>query len=473
MKKFTLTILLMSIIISMISQTQITFEKTYGGINDDVGTSVIQTSDGGYMIAGYTSSYGMGGNDIYLIRTDEYGDTIWTNTIGGINDDYAYSMIESQDSGFVIWGKTKSYGLNEDNFYLLKVNSLGDTLWTRTFTGYNSPSYIKTSGLFRCSDNGYILTGTKFPSGNYIKGYVIKTDSAGNEIWDFHQTNSSMYAGLEAPDSTYLFIGRVFIGTKDMYLLNLNTTGTNFVGTYNYDYNNDYGEGFSVISSMQGGYLLSGFSGSLKFVHIVKVDSAFNIQWETLFNYNELYVKSTPNGEKDFFNIQTADSCYMFLGRNTAFGDIKLIKTDSSANIMWSQLIGGTEAERPYCFQQTSDNGFVIVGLTESYGAGGKDVYLIKTDSSGAVLTSNFHKDYNNNISVSIYPNPTTGKINVEAEGIERIDIYDIQGMKVKSQKTNIKSQKYELDLSTQPKGIYIIKVTTSKGVAVEKIVLE
>jgi len=120
--------------------------KTYGGVRSDVGFSVQQTTDGGYIIVGMTNSFGagiLGRLDVYLIKTDNNGDTLWTKTYGGIDTDYAFSGIDTDyafsvqqttDSGYIVAGFMGSFGLND--FYLIKTNNIGDTLWTRTFSGY-------------------------------------------------------------------------------------------------------------------------------------------------------------------------------------------------------------------------------------------------------------------------------------------------------------------------------------------------
>jgi ABC-type cobalt transport system substrate-binding protein len=109
--------------------------KTFGGSNDDYGRSVQQTTDGGYVIGGYTSSYGNGSADVWLIKTDADGDTLWTQTYGGSNGDAGYSVQQTTDGGYVIGGYTSSYGNGSGDVWLIKTDSNGDSLWTKTFGG--------------------------------------------------------------------------------------------------------------------------------------------------------------------------------------------------------------------------------------------------------------------------------------------------------------------------------------------------
>ena len=112
---------------------QTTFERSYGGTQGEIGRSVQQTSDGGYIVAGSTSSFGAGHSDVYLIKTTSTGDTLWTRTYGGSSDDNGYSVQQTSDGGYIIAGNTSfQWGVGESYVYLIKTNSSGDTLWTRT-----------------------------------------------------------------------------------------------------------------------------------------------------------------------------------------------------------------------------------------------------------------------------------------------------------------------------------------------------
>ena len=101
---------------------QATFQKTFGGLSTDYAYSVQQTKDEGYIIAGYTLSFGEGNRDAYLIRTDVNGETLWTKTYGGSNTDYAWSIQQTKDDGFIIGAHSGSFGAGSHDVYLIKTN---------------------------------------------------------------------------------------------------------------------------------------------------------------------------------------------------------------------------------------------------------------------------------------------------------------------------------------------------------------
>ena len=192
------------------------WNRTYG--EDFSGSSVIQTPDGGYIIVGDNSSYGTGKDDIWLIKTDAYGNEIWNATYGGKNNDWGYSVIQSLDGGYVIVGCTWSYGAGKNDIWLIKTDAYGNEIWNATYGG---KGYERGYSVIQTSDGGYIIVGytTSYCAGHYIyNAWLIKTDEYGNEIWN-RNFNKYVFRGrsdnygfsvMQTSDGGYIIVGLSF-----------------------------------------------------------------------------------------------------------------------------------------------------------------------------------------------------------------------------------------------------------------------
>jgi|SRR3989339_1237827 len=132
------------------------FEKTYGGSSNDKLLAMEQTSDDGYILVGITSSFGAGGYDVYLVKTDWAGNQIWSKHWGGTGNDEGVSVQQTTDGGYIIAGSTSSFGAGSNDAYLIKTDANGDSLWTKTFGTASSENALSVQ---QTSDGGYIITG--------------------------------------------------------------------------------------------------------------------------------------------------------------------------------------------------------------------------------------------------------------------------------------------------------------------------
>jgi hypothetical protein len=153
------------------------FTRTFGGTNYDYAGAVQQTVDGGYIVTGYTYSYGAGSMDVYLIRTDAYGETLWTRTFGGTETDQGFAVQQTTDGGYIVAGYTYSLGAGGPDAYAIKTDANGDSLWTGT---YGSRLTEAGRSVQQTTDGGYIITGyTNYPGARGYDVYLVKTDSLG------------------------------------------------------------------------------------------------------------------------------------------------------------------------------------------------------------------------------------------------------------------------------------------------------
>ena len=319
-----------------------TFQRTYGSTSGDIGRQIISTFDNSYVVVGlYGATSG-----VYLIKVDSLGNTIWQKTYNPPNMlsfHYDYSIKQTPDSGFILAGSIYYTNGNAIHVCLIKTNSVGDTLWTKKYGGPNLGYYKGVAyDVIVTSDSGYAIVGTEIGSSNK-NVFLLKTDNNGNVQW-------AKYYG----------------GTSD-------------------------DEGYSLKQTSDGGYIIAGYSSSFGQggwdVYLVKVGASGNLQWSKTYGGN-LY---------DFANhIEiTNDGGFILTGVTSGYGtgaindnDLFLMKTDSAGNSIWSYTYGGNLNEIGTSVKQTFDGGYVSTGYTYSSGAGQSDVYLLKTDSTGSVLWS-------------------------------------------------------------------------------------
>jgi hypothetical protein len=366
--------------------------KTIGGKRR--GSSLIQTSDGGYAIAGSTKSFGAGWSDVYVVKLDASGNLQWTKTIGGPESEWGNSLIQTSDGGYAIAGATKSFGAGEADVYVVKLDANGNLQWTKTIGG---PKGDWGFSLIQASDGGYAIAGkTESFGAGYTDVYVIKLDAHGNLQWTKTIGGEGLDDGssiIQTSDGGYAIAGSASFGAEyyeevcvfyDVYVVKLDANG-NLQWTKTIDQEgSEWGE--SLIQTSDGGYAIAGTYGLVYGgihpvdVYIVKLDANGNLQWT-----------KTIGGEHhhDSGNslIQTSDGGYAIAGKTESFGagdyDVYFVKLDAKGNLQWTKTIGGKSADGGSSIIQTSDGGYVIAGDTKSFGAGETDVCVVKLDKNG------------------------------------------------------------------------------------------
>jgi len=353
--------------------------KTYGGDSIDGGYSVQQTTEGGFIITGYTKSYGAGNRDVYLIRTDANGDTLWTKTYGGDSLDVGYSVQQTTDGGFIITGYTESYGAGSYDVYLIRTDENGDTLWTRTFGGSSADVGYSVQQV---TDGGFIIAGyTRSYGAGGSDVYLIKTDENGDTLWTKTYGGShddKGYSVQQTTDDGFIITGYTKsygAGNSDVYLIRTNENGdTLWTRTYG---GNSIDVGYSVQQTTDGGFIIAGYTRSYGAgsydVYLIKTDENGNTLWTRTFGGDSIDVGYSVQ--------QVTDSGFIIAGYTRSYGaggsDVYLIKTDENGDTLWTKTYGGDSIDIGNSVQQTTDGGFIITGYTYSYGAGNSDVYLI------------------------------------------------------------------------------------------------
>jgi len=202
--------------------------KTFGGPWDNAGYSVSPSDDGGFIIAGYTESVGVG-TDVYLIRTNANGDTLWTRAFGGAELDFGYSVQQTTDGGFIVAGSTSSFGAGNEDVYLVKTSAAGDSAWTRTFGG---PDIDQGYSVQQTADGGFIIAGcTRSFGAGWDDAWLIKTDGNGDTLWTktFGGPHGDYgYSVQETSDHGFIIAGTSSsfgAGGSDIYLIKADSLG--------------------------------------------------------------------------------------------------------------------------------------------------------------------------------------------------------------------------------------------------------
>jgi len=359
--------------------------RTYGGADDDLANSVRPTSDGGFIIAGYTKSFGAGGSDFYLVKTDSDGDTMWTRTHGGRGEDYAYGVCQGPRGGYLVAGYSDSYS-NDNDFLLIKTDASGDSIWIRTYGGSGDDYCF---GFDRTADGGCVLVGSSnsfsTPDSDIL---IVKTDADGDSLW-------------------------------------MRTDGSS---------GNDCG--YSVEQTADGGYIVAGTAyladGSGNQAYLRKVFSTGAFFWSKAYG---------GSGYEIAFDVEQlpSDCGYIACGYTTSCGggqeDIYLLRTGADGDTVWTGAYGDSLREWGHEVQQTADGGFIIAGSAMSYPPpAGDNLYLLKTGADPAGIYNPAGAD-NDGLFLAAIPNPSPAGITI-AYHLPRpcrvsIAVFDLMGREV------------------------------------------
>ncbi len=308
--------------------------KTYGSGDLDKGSSIALTYDGGFVIAGETRNFGPGPLAVYLLRTDSLGDTLWTRAYGGSAYDYALSVKETADDGYIIAGVTNSFGAGSRDLYMIKTDINGDTVWTRTHGG---PDNDVGAAVLQTADGGYIITGTTYSYGAGSGDvWLVKTDAGGGLVW------SQNYGGADSD------------------------------------------AGWDIKPTSDGGYIVTGQTRSFGAgdfdVYLLKTDSLGDTLWTRTYG---------GVGEDRGYSVVANVSGYTIAGYTVSFGgggdDVFLIRTDLNGDTLWTRTFGGAYDDRARSLCSSDGASYIVTGFTESYGTGGSDLYVLHVESDGSL----------------------------------------------------------------------------------------
>lgn len=221
------------------------FSRTYGGTDNDAAQSVVQTSDGGYAIAGSTRSFGAGGSDFWLVRTDSMGNTEWNRTYGGEGEDVANSVIQTSDNGYALAGRSAF------DLWVVKTDSAGNMQWNKTYGSSDGSS--EASSIMQTGDGGYAIAGyTNFVPSVGGPFWLVKTDSDGNVQWNKTYGVGSAWSMVKTSDGCFALAGTKLVITDAEGNMQWNRTLSE----------SGQDQIYSLVQTIDGGFALAGVKES-------------------------------------------------------------------------------------------------------------------------------------------------------------------------------------------------------------------
>lgn len=396
---------------SLMAQGQICI--TGGGPSNDQAHAIVQANDGGYVVAGQTASFGAGLIDIYVVKTNAVGTVIWTKTIGGIGNDYGRSIIKTFDGGYAVAGTTSSYGAGGDDFYLVKLDAAGNVQWNKS---YGSTGTDQGWEVVQTPDSGFCIAGQTASFGASPNDfYVVRTDASGNLIWDkkvgaagladiaYSITNTND-GGFAVAGTAYTWTGSGSTSSNDFYIVKLDGSGNMVWSRLVQDVNTtkypDYAR--SIIQTADGGYMVAGEAGQPKVSGgfnwhylLVKLDAAGAVSWTRYYGGTQIPGVSTDGSDYAESVIQMANGDYLVGGYTFSFNynfstgqqvglEYYLVRVSGTGALISTHIIGTAQNDMGKCLIETNDGGYMMAGYSQELVAGTypDKLYLVKLDAS-------------------------------------------------------------------------------------------
>lgn len=483
------------------------WQKCLGGTGFEVGNCIIQTTDGGYAIAAYATSNdgdvsgNHGRGDAWIVKLDVSGNIKWEKSLGGSEDDYASWIIQTSDGGYAIAGRTGStdgdisgYHGGDYDAWIIKLDSSGNVIWKKCFGG---SSYDQANYITRTTDGGYVFCGVSYSHDGDITGnhdgpgdaWIVKLDSLGNIKWQKcygGSGNDEAISIIQTSNGGYAIAGRTGSsdgdisgyqgGDFDGFVLTLDSSGNmNWMKCYGGDSIDHF---HSIIQTEGGGFVVAGHTSSAngdvigyhgdEDARIIKIDSSGNLQWQRCLG---------GSGDEGIYSIvQSADKGYVAAGWSSSsdgdvsgghgVDDIWFVKLNSDGNIEWQECLGGSKSENANSMVITSDGGYAIAGFTNSNDGnitgnhGGEDAWIVKLSRVNTVSqplpSSHFF---------SFYPNPAIDNEYItyilDARSHSTIELYNLLGERMKillDELEDAGTYQKQFDLHSLSNGSYIIQ---------------
>lgn len=493
----------------------IQWQKSFGGLEEDNASSVWQTTDGGYIVAGTSLSHDGDitnthvAHDYWLVKTDAAGQLLWQVSLGGHSSDWATAMQQTTDGGYIVAGYTMSNDVDVSgnhggvDFWVVKLNSTGTIQWQKALGG-SGGDYANS--IQQCTDGGYIVAGYTNSSNGDVTGlhgiandyWVVKLNSAGNIQWQ--KTLGGTYSDeatsvIQCTDGGYIVAGYTLSkdgdvtdlhGAPDSYhdywIVKLNSAGAiewqKTLGGPGVD------KAYAIKQCSDDGYIVAGYTmsnggdvtathGSYQDYWVVKINSTGSIQWQKTLGGTD--------DDRAYSVLQSSDGGYVVAGyANSTNGDVTnnhggpdywIVKLNSNGDMEWQKAMGGAVEDHAYAIQQCTDGGYIVAGNSGSSNGditvnhGTYDYWVVKL--SGVTAIDETTEDGN----IGVFPVPAQNKVSIDAPYGADIKLLNLQGETIRhTVKADIP---LVFDITTLANGIYIVEIKHATTVTARKVVIQ
>ena len=355
--------------------------RTYGGVLQDGANAICQTADGGFLATGYFEASAGTNYDLYVVRTSGDGDTLWTRRFGGSGNDFGRGVRQTSDGGFLVIGNTTSFGHASTDLWLLRLSSLGDTVWTRFYggSGYENPKAIEP-----LADGNFVIAGYSSSFGSIAgEGFALKIGLDGDTLWTRHyggEGEQDFAAVTPLTDGGFVFAGYTTpqdLPGADVYVVRTDAAGDT-LWTRRYGTPNVQDQAAGVQPMADGGFLVGGFTqattNSEADFLAISISATGALRWSHTYGGS--------GWDRAYALRRATDGNFVLAGITHSFGagnhDGYLIKVDGDGDTLWTVTCGGPGNEYLYSLEVTHDGGYIVAGFTNSFGWGGSDGYVVR-----------------------------------------------------------------------------------------------
>jgi hypothetical protein len=353
------------------------WKRAYGGVYREFANAITPTPDGNFIIAGETYCAGIL-RDIFLLKIKPDGDTLWTKTYGGTGSEEAHAITPTPDGNFIVAGYTTSSGAGNGDVFLLKIKPNGDTLWTKTYgkAGSDGASAVTSTG-----DGNFIVAGySVYSDTGWSKIFLLKINTDGDTLWTktYGGTGHNEARAITATqDGNYFVTGVMYSGTDsyDTYLLKIKPDGdTVWTKTFRAAYQ---GFVFASTALSNGDFIIAAAGGGYSGICLQKVNPSGDTIW------TKTYYGPYGSYEAAFSVTEAADGNCIVAGRlalldvDLGHEDVFLMKINPDGDTLWTKSYGGQGDDRASAVIAASEGSYIVAGYTNAVVAKYTDVFLM------------------------------------------------------------------------------------------------